>query len=374
VSHTYEVAIAGLGAMGGATACHLARRGARVIGFDRFAPPHTLGSSHGESRIIRVAYFEDPRYVPLVRRAWDLWLELERETGRSLMRPTGGLMIGPPDSTVVAGALASALEHGLPYEQLDAAELRRRFPAHRPAEGDVAIHEPQAGVLDPEKCVEAHLERARALGAELHSDEPVLDWRADGGGVVVRTARGEYRAERLLLTAGAWLARLVPELARKLTVTRQALVWFEPVGAPELFEAERFPIFIREHSPGRWIYGFPRRNGRVKFAIHMEGEPCDPDTVRRSVSDDEIEKVRAILGRCVPDAAGRCVASAVCLYTNTSDGHFVIGAHPEYPQVLIASCCSGHGFKFAPSLGEALADRLQGRMPALDLGAFEMKR
>ena len=372
MSRGFDVAIAGLGAMGGATAHHLARRGARVIGFDRFAPPHNLGSSHGESRIIRVAYFEDPRYVPLVRRAWDLWLELERETGRPLMRPTGGLMIGPPASAVVAGALESARTHGLPYSELDAGELQRRFPAHRPAAGDIAVLEPQAGVLDPEQGVAAHLERARAHGAELHTDEPVLDWRADGAGVVVRTARGEYRAERLLLAAGAWLARLMPDLAPALTVTRQALVWFAPRAHPDQFEAERFPIFIREHQPGRWIYGFPMRAGRVKFAIHMEGESCDPDSVRRTIDEADVAKVREVLERCVPDASGPFVEGAICMYTNTPDGNFQIGEHPEHPQVLIASCCSGHGFKFSPAIGEALADRLQGKVPACDLSVFAL--
>ncbi len=358
--------------MGSAAAYHLARRGVEVVGFDRFQPPHAMGSSHGETRIIRVAYFEDPRYVPFVSRAWDLWLDLEMECERPLLRQTGGLMIGPPGGPVVAGALSSALAHGLPHERLDAATLMRRYPAHRVEPGDEAIWEPQAGYLDPEACVDAHVRAARIAGAELHGDEPVLDWRPDGEGVRVRTAKGECAAGRLIVAAGAWLPRLLPDLADRFSVARQPLFWFEPRSNAPLFDPGRFPIFIREHLPGRYVYGFPMIGGRVKFAIHMEGEPADPDTVRRTAGDDEVEKLRAILDRCLPDAAGRCVDRAVCLYTNTADEHFRLGPHPGHPQVIVASCCSGHGFKFASAAGEVLADLATGEEPKVDLGLFAL--
>jgi sarcosine oxidase len=374
VSGTYDVAVAGLGAMGGAAACHLARRGLKVIGFDRFAPPHELGSSHGETRIIRVAYFEDPRYVPLVQRAWDLWLELESDTDERLLEPTGGLMIGAPDGALVRGALASAEAHGLEHELLDAAALARRYPAHRPAPGDVAVWEPRAGVLRPEACVAAHLAAARQAGAELRTNEPVEAWEPDGEGVSVRTARGTTRASQLVLAAGAWLRDLTPGLAVPLEVTRQPLMWFEPPAALEQFDAERFPIFIREHQPGRFVYGFPRREELVKFAIHQEGEVTSPDTVRRTVGDDEVERLREILVRCLPAAAGRCARRSVCLYTNTPDNHFRLGRHPAHPAVLVASCCSGHGFKFSSAIGELLADLVTGRTPEFDLGLFDPAR
>lgn len=374
MSERVEVAIAGLGAMGGAAAYQLARRGVRVLGFDRFAPPHTMGSSHGESRIIRVAYFEDPRYVPLVQRSWELWRDLEEESGEPLMRPTGGLMMGPVDGEVVAGALESARKHGLPFELLDAAAIAVRFPAHRPATTDVAVWEPQAGVLAPEACVDAHLRGARAHGADLRFDEPVLEWRATPGGIEVRTERGTTVADRLVLASGAWMPELVPDLAPKLSVARQTLMWFTPRANPESFDAERFPIFIREFEPGRAVYGFPLAGGRVKFAIHMEGESANPRAVRRTVDDAEVEKLRAVLDRCVPDAAGPCVDRAVCLYTNTPDHHFRLGPLPGEPRVLVASCCSGHGFKFAPAIGEALADLAQGLRPSFDLGLFALDR
>jgi len=192
MSATFDVAVAGLGAMGAAAACHLARRGLRVVGFDRFSPPHDRGSSHGETRIIRVAYFEDPRYVPLVRRAWELWTALEHDAGERLLERTGGLMIGPPDGELVRGALASAKAHGLEHEALSPPASAARFPAHHLVPGDVAVWEPLAGVLRPEPCVEAHLEGARRAGAELHVDEPVLAWEPDGEGVRLRTARGDW--------------------------------------------------------------------------------------------------------------------------------------------------------------------------------------
>jgi sarcosine oxidase len=370
----YDVAIAGLGAMGSAAALSLARRGLGVIGFDRFAPPHDRGSSHGETRIIRVAYFEDPRYVPLVKRAWDLWVDLERTTGVRLLEPTGGLMIGPLDGVLVRGALASARAHGLPHDLLDASRLASRFPAHRPAPGDVAVWEPMAGVLSPEAGVAAQLAAARAAGAELRADEPVERWEGDGDGVRVTTARGVTFASRLVLAAGAWLGRLSPDLEPRLEVTRQPLMWFEPLAHERSFDAGSFPIFIREHQPGRFVYGFPRRGGLVKFAIHMEGERTDPDTVRREVEDAEVERLREILARCLPDAAGACRRRAVCLYTNTPDGHFRIGRLSRQPRVVVASCCSGHGFKFAPVIGEILADLATDRTPGFDLEPFALER
>jgi len=198
-------------------------------------------------------------------------------------------------------------------------------------------------------------------------------WEVVGKDVRVHTNRETLRARHLIIAAGAWLPRLLPRPVFPVEVTRQPLIWFTPTVPIEAFDAERFPIFIREHEPGRYIYGFPKRNGRLKFAIHMEGERTDPDSVRRAVDDDEVEKVRDILRRCVPSAAGDCVDRAVCLYTTTRDGHFRLGPHPEHPQVLIASCCSGHGFKFASAIGEVLADLATGKSPAYDLHPFALE-
>jgi sarcosine oxidase len=373
VSATYDVAIAGLGAMGSAVAYHAARRGLSVAGFDRFAPPHTLGSSHGETRIVREAYFEDPCYVPIVQRAYDLWHALERESGERLMLRTGGLMLGPPDGSCVSGARASGDQHRLPYETLDAAEIRARFPALRAEDGTAGVYEPRAGILYPEACVRAHLESAQRAGATFMPDEPALSWRADGAGIEVITAKGSYRAARLVLAAGAWLPALLADVRLPLAVTRQPLFWFVPRANPETFEPDRLPIWIWEWTRERFIYGFPALGGEVKVAVHHEGEPADPDGARRLLAPAEIEVMRERLRRFVPDADGPLSRAAVCLYTNTPDGHFAIDRHPGNPSVVILSACSGHGFKFSSAIGEiAVQLALAERVP-FDLGRFALR-
>jgi sarcosine oxidase len=374
MSETLDAIVVGLGAMGSAALAALAARGRRVIGLDRFTPPHAFGSSHGKSRIIREAYFEDPRYVPLVQRAYERWADLERESGQTLLLRTGGLMIGPPGGALVSGALRSAQVHALPHRCLSAAEARAAYPALRVPDDAVAVREPRAGVLFPEACITAQLERARRHGAVIRSDEPAIAWAAEGDGVEVRTERGSIRASHLVLCAGAWLARHVPELELPLAVTRQALFWFEPAAHAERFAPARFPIFIWEDEPGRFIYGFPDLGDGIKIARHQEGEATDADHVRREVGADEIATMRLALSRCIPDAAGPVRETAVCLYTNTPDQHFIVDVHPEHPQVVIASPCSGHGFKFASALGEVLADLAMGRAPEFDLGPFRLER
>ena len=379
---TYDVIVLGLGAMGSAAACHLARRGARVLGLDRFTPPHANGSSSGKSRIIREAYFEHPAYVPMVQRAYVLWEALERDSGRKLMLKTGGLMIGPPEGALVTGALLSARTHGLRHEVLDSVELRRRNPALRPDAGTVAVWEPRAGVLFPEACVAAHLEQAARAGAKLKLDEPALEWSATADGVEVRTASGRHAADKLLIACGAWTAGLLPDLGLPLVAQRQVQLWFEPLeseeptdpGEPGEFSPERFPVFIWEDEPGRFIYGFPELGDGVKVARHHEGAEVDPDDVPREVTDDDVRPIRAVLGRLIPGANGRLRDSAVCLYTNTPDSHFVLDFHPGHANVLIASPCSGHGFKFASTLGETMTDLLLGAPPRFDLGLFRLDR
>jgi sarcosine oxidase len=373
VSVAYDVAVAGLGAMGSAVAHHAARRGLSVAGFDRFAPPHTLGSSHGESRIIREAYFEDPCYVPIVQRAYDLWHALERESGERLMLQTGGLMLGPPDGSCVSGARASGDQHRLPYETLDAAEIRARFPALHAEDGTAGVYEPRAGILFPESCVRAHLDTALRAGATLRTDEPALAWRADGEGIEIVTAKGSYRAARLVLAAGAWLPALVPGVRLPLAVTRQPLFWFVPRANAEAFEPGRLPVYIWEWTRERFFYGFPALGGEVKTAVHHEGEPADPDGARRELAPAEIEAMRERLRRFVPDADGRFSRAAVCLYTNTPDGHFAIDRHPEHPGVVIVSACSGHGFKFSSAIGEIAVQLALGERVPFDLGRFALR-
>lgn len=367
---TPDVIVVGLGGMGSAAAAHLSERGQQVLGLEQFQPAHPHGSSHGHSRVIRLAYFEHPSYVPLLRRAYELWSRLERDTGRSILTLTGGLMIGAPDSDVVAGSLRSAREHGLAHELLDAREIRRRFPPFAPPPGVVALYEDRAGVLRPEEAIRAHLDRARAHGAELTFDEAVVDWHArPSGGVEVRTTRGRYAAGRLVLAPGPWAPNLFRLPALPLVVERQILCWFDPAGGAAPYAADRFPIYIWDLGQGVQVYGFPAEAGaphegvpyekgvKVAFFRTGAGARCTADSVDRAVRPEEVNDLRAALAGCLPSlASGRLVDTVTCMYTLTPDHHFVIGPHPDYPEVILASPCSGHGYKFASVVGEILAD------------------
>jgi sarcosine oxidase len=355
----YDAIVAGLGGMGSATAYQLAGRGKRVLGLEKFHPAHDRGSSHGRSRIIRQAYFEDPAYVPLLLRAYELWERLERDTDQELMTLTGGLMIGRRESELVSGSVRSAEEHGLPYELLDADEIRERFPPFSPDPGTVALYEKKAGFVRPEETVRAHLDRADALGADLRFEEPILSWEALGNGVRVETPEGSYEAERLVITPGAWAPQVLGDLGLPLEVERQVMYWFEPKNGREPFLPDRFPIFIWEPDDGNWFYGFPVQDDErgVKAALYRAGGvPTTPETIDREVHDEEIDFLRAYLAEYVPDLAGRCLDARVCMYTNTPDLHFVISLHPELEQVAIACGFSGHGYKFCSVVGEILAD------------------
>ncbi len=356
--------------MGSATAFHLARRGMRVLGFDRFAPPHTLGSSHGEARIIREAYFENPAYVPLVQRAYRLWSDLEREAGTTLLLRTGGLMIGPPESELVTGARLSAERHALEHEVLSSAEVTRRFPCLTPEADMIAVYEPRAGILFPEDCVRAHLVLARSHGAQIHTHEPLLSWKADGTGVSVTTERTTYNAEWLVIAAGAWTRQLLADLEPPLTVERQVQFWFDPMRAHASFSATCSPVHLWQFDDHQFVYGFPDLGEGVKVARHHGGVSGSPETLNRDVDAEEIADMRSLLRRFLPDADGAFRSASVCLYTNTPDGHFWIDRHPAHANVLIASPCCGHGFKFASVIGEVLADLTTHRNVSFDLSLF----
>lgn len=370
----YDVIITGLGAMGSAAAYHLAKRGKRVLGLDRFHPPHTFGSSHGATRIIREAYFEHPIYVPLVQRAYELWAELEKASGRKLLLQTGGVMIGPRDGVVFDGAKRSAEEHHLKHEILSAARLREHFPALVPTTEMAGVWEPRAGILFPELAIQTHLELAARTGADFHFNEPVLNWEPEGTGVRVRTGTASYSADRLLLSAGAWTSTLLRELSLPLFVERQILFWFEPHSRPDLFMPERCPIHLWEYDSERFFYGFPDLGDGVKVALHHQGELTTPDAVRREVSTNEVETMRQLLYRFLPEADGALRSATVCLYTNTPDQHFVLDHHPVHRQVVIASPCSGHGFKFSPAIGEVAGRLIEEEEPGFDLGLFGVRR
>jgi sarcosine oxidase len=371
VAERWDVIVTGLGAMGSAAVRELARRGARVLGLDRYAPPHAHGSSHGRTRIIREAYFEHPAYVPLVQRAAQLWTALEREVGERLFVRTGGLMIGPEHGVLVNGARESARQHGLPHEFLTSAEVRRRFPALAPESDAVALYEPRAGVLFPEACVRALLWCAARDGAELRMGDPMLTWRAEGGVVRVATAMGQHVTDHLVLALGPWLPEFLDGAQLALTVERQMQHWFEPRQHAERFRPDHLPIALWEVSD-RMFYTIADFGDGVKVAVHHAGEITDPHRVRRTISDEEDARARALVERYLPDAAGDLREHAVCLYTNTADGHFVIDHHPVHREVVIASACSGHGFKFAPAIGEIVAKMALGE-PHEDLSLFRYR-
>jgi sarcosine oxidase len=370
----FDVVIVGLGAMGSAALYELTRRGVRAVGIDQFAPPHQQGSTHGRTRIIREAYFEHPLYVPLVRRAYELWEELERESERTLFHRTGGLMIGPADGAIVAGARRSAAEHEVPHEMLAAAEVRRRWPAYDPPDDHAALFELRAGLLLPEACVETYLKLARKDGATTRTGERVQSWRADGDGVAVTTGSGTYRADRVVFTAGAWLGELVSDVPLPLTIERQMFHWFEPAARRDLHHATRCPLALWEFGRDRMVATFPDLGDGVKAGVHHEGEVTSPATVRRGTTPKEDADVRAILARLMPDAAGRQLEARVCLYTNTPDRDFLIDTHPTHPAALLVSPCSGHGFKFASAIGEIVADIVTHGESRFDLAPFRLER
>lgn len=368
MNHCYDVVVLGLGGMGSSAAYHLAGRGSKVLGLESHSMAHDQGSSHGHSRVIRQSYFEHPSYVPLLKRAYELWNRLEQETGEQVLHPCGGLMIGGPDSEVFTGSLSSAREHGLAHEVLSAAEIRRRYPALRPQDHEMAFFEPTAGWLHPEETVRAHLSRAAALGADLHFNEPVTSWRSnsDGEGVVVETRMGTYHADQLVIAPGPWAPELLADLNWPLEVERQVLFWFEPEGSLETFAEPHFPIYIWDCDDGAQFYGFPVQAGvaGVKTAFYRLaqvglGQNCTPADIDRNVHAQEVETMRRYIRDRIPAMNGRFLDAKTCMYTNTPDGHFAIAKHPRQPQVNIACGFSGHGYKFASVAGEILADLAQ---------------
>jgi sarcosine oxidase len=372
-STSYDVIVAGLGGMGSQAALELASRGLRVLGLDRHQPPHGLGSSHGHSRIIRQAYFEHSLYVPLVMRSYEKWRALEAASRSSLLTRTGGLMLGPADSTLVAGAERSARLHQLPFDLLDSAALRWRFPAFRPGPGTIGLFEPEAGVLDPERAIEAALAAAVRAGAELRFEQPLLDWSTTAGSVSVRTDRGSITADSLVLAAGPWMPELLGT-SWPLTVERQVMFWFEPAGDPEQFLPASFPIWMWEWSPDRLMYGFPNLGDGIKVARHHEGVIGPRAELSPIVSAEEEHDLRDWLLEHLPGANGRLKESAVCRYTDAPDGHFVVGPHPGTDRVIVVSPCSGHGFKFAPVIGEIVADLVTDGGSRFDLTPFDPGR
>ena len=377
---SYDAIVIGLGGMGSAAAYHLAQGGISVVGIDQFHPPHDRGSSHGKSRIIRQAYFEGVSYVPLVMRAYDLWLQLEIETGQALLREIGGLMIGNRSSNVIKGSIQSAQDHPIDHVVLDAEQIRAKFPQFSVDSECVGLYEKKAGVLNPEHCVRAHLELAYQRGASLRFDERVTAIRGIGTGspLVVTTNMGHFEAERIVLCGGPWTSELLIDLNIPLTVERQIMHWFDPGEDIDAFSPSRFPIFVWEHSEGVVAYGVPGIDGPlggVKFAFHnCFGSPCTPETISKNVTIEEIELADSYLRQHIPSLSGKHLESVTCMYTLTPDGHFIIDFHPADKRVVIAAGFSGHGFKFASVIGEVLAEMTIQGASKMDLSTFSIHR
>jgi sarcosine oxidase len=408
----FDVIVVGVGAMGSSACYQLARRGLKVLGLEQFQIAHNRGSSHGQSRMIRMAYYEHPDYVPLLRRAYELWDELEAASGQKLLFKTGGVYLGPPEGGLIAGSLAAARQHGLAHEMLSPERLRERFPQFRIPPEWIAVHEPMAGFLLPEAVVMSYAELARRQGAEIHEEEAVLEWsspssgtpgegrgggsrddvllqrptssarapsltlpRSTGGGdelLIVRTSRGEYLAKHLIVCGGAWSGKLLADLGVPLLVTRQVLGWVTPRD-PQPFALGIFPVWAAENPDGTLQYGFPVMPGeqRLKVAWHGPGSPTDPDAVDRATSGADAATFLPSLPHLLPGAVGPVAKMCTCLYTNSPDHHFIIDRYPRDPRITVACGFSGHGFKFASVVGEILADlaiRGQTSMPAAFLG------
>jgi sarcosine oxidase len=371
---TVDVAVIGLGAMGSAALHRLAKRGQRVVGFEQLAPGHDRGSSHGETRIIRLGYFEHPSYVPLVRAAMALWRELERESGKALLEVTGILEMGAPDSTLVAGTLRSAQTHGLPHDVLDAAAVARRFPVFRLPPHFVGVLQPDGGILAAEPAVEAQLALARAAGADVRANERVRAIEPTAGGVRVVTDRGSIAAGQAVVAAGPWVKQLLPDLPVPMRVTRQVVGWFAP-SEPAMFARDRCPVFLVENQDGIF-YGFPRGpQPGVKFAKHHHADAAiDPSDPAMPMDADDEAMLRTALAAHLPSVDGALLAAQTCRYTMTPDGDFILDRLPGAPSVIVASPCSGHGFKFAPVIGEIIADLVTQGVTPHDFSRFRLAR
>jgi sarcosine oxidase len=381
----HDVVILGLGAMGSAAAFQLAKRGARVLGIDRFAPPHAAGSTHGETRITRLAIGEGAHYTPFVRRSHEIWREIERETGASLLTQSGGLIVSSENKTALthveaffANTVAAAREHGIAHERLDAAEIRRRFPAFAVKDDEFGYYEPEAGFVRPEACVSAQLALARKHGADIHTNETALgfDWTPDG--VSVTTDKARYTADKLIVAAGAWLPQLLgAEYSQFFKVYRQVQFWFEIEGDIAPFGTDRFPVFIWELQRTRQgIYGFPAIDGArsIKIATEQYAQTVAPDAVAE-VSVDEIAAMhRDLVAPWFPGVSSRCERTATCLYAVTPDFGFVIDFHPDSDRVILASPCSGHGFKHSAAIGEALSELVMDGKSRFHLSPFRLAR
>ncbi|WP_049971346.1 N-methyl-L-tryptophan oxidase [Haladaptatus cibarius] len=370
----YDSIVVGVGGMGSAAVSHLAKRGQRVLGLERYDVPHAKGSSHGVTRIIRKAYYEHPDYVPLLSRAYDLWHELDEKHPTQLLHTTGCVVAGPEGSEKVAGARESCEEHDIDYELLSAAEVGERYPGYDLPEDFVAVVEPDGGFLHVEQCVVAHVASAHRHGAEIRAREAVLDWEpTSSGGVMVETDKGSCTADTMVVTAGAWAKNLLPMLQSQAIPERQVLGWFQPE-SPDQFCPESFPVFILDCEEG-YFYGFPEYGipGYKVGKYNHFHEQVNPDKMAEPNRADE-RVLREFTERYFPTAAGPTMRLETCLFTNSPDEHFIIDALPDHPQVVVGAGFSGHGFKLSSVVGEILAELAIDGKSRHDIDLFSLDR
>ncbi len=368
-----DVVVVGLGVMGAATLAALARRGVSAIGIERFDIPHAQGSSHGGTRIIRKAYYEDPRYVPLLHRAWEAWRELETAVGEELLLQTGGLHFGPTADAELQGVLTSVDTHALSHELLSAGDLMRRFPQFRADPGDLAVIEHEAGVLFAERCVQALVEVAQRAGATVFARETLDLLDLAGKDVVITTSRRTIVCRKVVLTLGPWWPAHAPIAAPlPLSVSRQVQFWVRP-NDPEAYRPGRLPVFLRYGDD--FVYGLPEAYYQgLKVAAHRGGVVASPETIDRTVHPGDEAVIRRFLARHMPGADGPLLGARVCMYTNSGDSNFALGLHPDAPQVVVGTGFSGHGFKLAPVVGEILADYAIDGSSARTIDIFDVGR
>jgi sarcosine oxidase len=368
----WDVIVVGCGVMGASTSYFLAKKGLRVLNVERYGVNHEFGSSHGRTRIIRLAYYEDPRYVPMLRRAYESWKEVESKSGKKLLRITGGLMVGRPDGELVKGVLASARTHGLPHERMSAREAEERFEAFTIGDEFDAVYDESAGILSAEECVRAFVGLASEAGCEFRFSEQVRDWKGTPEGIQVETSNGTQAADRVVLCAGPWNGQLLHGLL-PLQCERQVPLWFGS-GGQKIFAPPAMPVFIMEEESGVFYYGVPDVGHGVKVARTHGGESTEPDSVRREVTEDDIRPVREFIARRLKKLDGDPVESNTCLYSNLPDYKFAVGLHPNDDRVTVVSACSGHGFKFASVIGEVASDLATQKKTGFDISFLRVDR
>lgn len=374
----YDAIVIGLGAMGSATLDQLARRGLRVLGLEQFGIPHDQGSSGGDTRLIRKAYFEHPDYVPLLERAYANWVDLESRRSEQVLFRTGAVYIGRPDSELIAGSIASAKQHGLAYRELSADDVSTRWPLRVP-DGYRTVHEADGGFVLAARSIRLFCESALRCGADVRGGEAVREWRETADGIEVVTAAATYRGARLIITVGSWASRLLPRLPTPLSVTRQALFWVWPQH-PEQFELDTFSCWAAQLDGYEGLfYGFPMLPARLggqlglKMSHHAPGQLIEPGKMQ-SIDAAEFETVRAALAAIFATDLGPVVATKACMYTSTTDQHFIVDRYGDSERVTFACGFSGHGFKFASVIGEALADLAVDGRTDLPIGFLGLAR